>query len=392
MPSVQRTSDLTLLVGAGAATLLLSVASFFLAPVDSAPQLPGSSFASNPAGSRAVYLALQTAGYRVERSYEPLATLRRDPRSIVLVLTEPAVQASDQDLRAMRRLLEGGAVVLATGTAASTMLPDLRVGNPAREPASTARETMVSPISRGVPSIHATRGGRLAVGSAYVPVYGDAEHTAVVAATFGDGTAVWFAGVFPLTNEGIARAGHAELLANVLGPPGERAILWDEHYHGHSRSLWSYMAGTPLPYAVLQIGIVGLLALVSLSRRRSPPRAIYDETRSSPLEFIDSMGSLYERAGTAAGAVATIRARVRRGLVDVCGIPASVPDSQLAAAVGARAGWPADRVEALLGSSAKAARDPDLTPGEALTVTAGLQQLARDTRQRARQQRGEHYK
>ena len=384
MPALQRTSDLTLLVGAGTATLLLSAASFLIAPVDSTPQHPGSSFASNPAGSRAVYLALQAAGYRVERSYEPLATLRRDPSSIVLVLAEPAIDASVQDLRAMRRLLEGGAVVLASGSAASAMLPDLKVGNPGRERESTAHETMVSPISRGVPSIHLPRGGSLAVASTYVPVYGDDEHTAVLAATFGKGTAVWFAGVYPLTNEGIARAGHAELLANILGPSGDRTILWDEHYHGHSRSLWSYMAGTPLPYAVLQVGIVGLLALVSLSRRRSPPRAIFDEARSSPLEFIDSMGSLYERAGTAAGAVATIRARVRRALVDACGIPASASDGQLAAAVGTRAGWPADRVEVLLGSSAKAASDPGLAPGEALSVTADLQRLARDARRATR--------
>ena len=389
MPALQRTSDLILLVAAGAVTLLLSAASFLLAPVDSTPQLPGSSFASHPAGSRAVYLALQAAGHRVERSYEPLSTLRRDPSAIVLVLADPVVEASDQDLRAIRRLLEGGGVVLATGSAASAILPDLKVAGPARQPASTAHQTMVSPISRGVPTIHLPRGGSLPAGSAYVPVYGDVDHTAVLAAMFGKGTAVWFAGVYPLTNEGIARAGHAELLGNILGSPGGRTILWDEHYHGHSRSLWSYMAGTPLPYAVLQIGIVGVLALVSLSRRRSPPRAVYDDARSSPLEFIDSMGSLYERAGTAAGAVTTVRARVRRALVDVCGIPASASDAQLAAAVGARAGWPADRIEALLASSAKAMNDPGVAAGEALDVTAGLQQLARDARRGARRHRGE---
>jgi hypothetical protein len=390
MPAQQRTSDLTLLVAAGVVTLLLSVASFLLAPVDSTPQLAGSSFGSHPAGSRAAYLALKAAGYRTERSYEPLSTLRRDPSSIALVLAEPVVEASDQDRRAMRRLLEGGGIVLATGSAAAAMLPDLKASNPDRQPASAAHETMVSPLSRGVPTVHMPRGGSLGVASEYAPVFGDAERTAVLAARFGKGSAVWLAAVYPLTNEGIARAGHAELLANVLGRPGDRTILWDEHYHGHSRSLWSYMAGTPLPYAVLQIGIVGVLALLSLSRRRSPARAVHDEARSSPLEFIDSMGSLYERAGTAAGAVATVRARVRRGLVEVCGIPASASDAQLAAAVGPRAGWPVERVEALLGSSATAAQDSGAAPIDATSVTAGLQQLARDARRGTSQRRGEH--
>ncbi len=387
MPALQRTSDLTLLVAAGAVTLFLSATSFLLAPVDSTPQLPGSSFASHPSGSRAVYLALQAAGYQVERSYEPLSTLRRNPNSVALILAEPIAKASDQDQRAMQRLLEGGAIVLAIGRGASAMLPDLRVADPGAEASATAAATMVSPISRGVPAIHLPHGGRLADGSAYVPVYGDAERTAVLAANIGKGRAVWIAAISPFTNEGIAREGHAELLSNVLGTPGDRTILWDEHYHGHSRSLWSYMAGTPLPYAVLQIAIVGALALVSLSRRRSPPRAVHDEVRSSPLEFIDSMGSLYERAGTATGAVATVYRRARRTLVEACGMPLSASNGQLAAAVSARSGWPPDRIEALLVAGERAANDPTLPPGEALSVTAGLQELAREARRGARQRK-----
>jgi hypothetical protein len=248
---------------------------------------------------------------------------------------------------------------------------------------------MVSPISRRVPAIHLPHGGRLADGSAYVPVYGNAERTAVLVADIGKGRAVWVSAIYPFTNEGIARAGHAELLSNVLGAPGDRTILWDEHYHGHSRSLWSYMAGTPLPYAVLQIGIVGALALVSLSRRRSPARAVHDEVRSSPLEFIDSMGSLYERAGTATGAVATVYRRVRRTLVEACGMPSSASSAQLAAAVSVRSGWPADRIEALLAVSQKAVNDPSLPSGEALRITAGLQELAREARRGAQRKRGE---
>jgi hypothetical protein len=387
MPALQRTSDLTLLVVAGAVTLFLSATSFLLAPVDSTPPLPGSSFASHPSGSRAVYLALQAAGYRVERSYEPLSTLRRDPGSVALILAEPIAKASDQDRRAMQRLLQRGAVVLAIGRGASVMLPDLQVGSPRAEAAVSAAAAMVSPISRGVPAIHLPPGGSLADGSIYIPVYGDAERAAVVAANIGKGRAVWVAAIFPFTNEGIARAGHAELLSNVLGPPGDRTILWDEHYHGHSRSLWSYMAGTPLPFAVLQIAIVGALALVSLSRRRSPPRAVHDEVRSSPLEFIDSMGSLYERAGTATGAVATVYRRARRTLVEACGMPSSASNAQLAAALSARSGWPADRIEALLATGEKAANDPTLPSAEALSVTAGLQELARESRRDARGQR-----
>ena len=89
MPARKRTSDLTILVSAGIATVLLTVAAYLVAPVDSASDVAGSSYSSRPDGAKAAYLLLRQLEYDVERSFEPVAALQADPEATVLVLSEP---------------------------------------------------------------------------------------------------------------------------------------------------------------------------------------------------------------------------------------------------------------------------------------------------------------
>ncbi len=55
------------------------------------------------------------------------------------------------------------------------------------------------------------------------------------------------------------------------------------------------------------------------------------EPRTSPLEFIDTMGGLYERARASAAAVATVYAHVRRRLLTALGLPLNTGDERLVA-------------------------------------------------------------
>jgi len=378
MSAPRRSSDLTILVAAGVATVLLSIVSFIAAPVESLPPVDGSSYAAHPQGARAAYLALKAAGYRVERSFEPLTELARIPSPAVVILADPGEEPSQLDVRALRRFVEEGGVVLATGQSGAAFLPGAPTytAEPGRDPDSTMPVAVVSPFSRGVPEVRMTPApAALAADSPFIPVYGDAARPSVIAARHGGGRAVWWSASTPLTNDGITRAGHAELLANVLGSPSDRLVLWDEHYHGHTRSLWSYVAGTPVPFAGLQLVIVFVAALLSFSRRRWPLRRLPVEPRTSPLEFVDSMGALYERAGTAAGVVETVRARVRRTLVATAGLPSTVPDDRLGRAVAGRTSMEARKVEALLTESARAGRDVKLRPEDARSIVAALQEL-----------------
>jgi MoxR-like ATPase len=177
----------------------------------------------------------------------------------------------------------------------------------------------------------------------YEALYGRACDVVVRSARVGDGRIVWWAGSTPLTNEAIAEAHNFELLLNVLGS-GERTILWDEHYHGYGRSLWSYAAGTPLPWAAAHLALLAVAALLTWSRRPGPVRPAVLDARTSPMEFVETMGGLYERAAWRRGGAAAAR-RLRAALASACGLSADA--GRAACHDGGRPAWDISR-EALV--------------------------------------------
>jgi hypothetical protein len=377
MPASWRTSDLTVLAVAATGTILLTIASFVVTPPDVLPRSDGSSYGPHPDGARAAFLLLQQLGYPVERSFEPLAALRRDPATTALVLAQPSVQPSAQDVRALRDFVGRGGLVLITGPEAAWFVPEVprrtgtRSSHPRKQQASVPGALTAGGAEVELPSA----GSALPLESPFVPMYGSYEDAAVLAARFDRGRVIWWAGAGPLTNGGIAKPGHVELLLNSLGPVRDRGLLWDEFYHGHSRSLWSYVAATPLPIALLQIVGLGGAALFTYTRRRRPVRSPLVEPRTSPLEFIDTMGGLYERARATNAAVATVRSRVRRQLLDAAGLPPSTPDDRLASASRDRLGLGVE-VSTVMKRAHEGSIDPDLSAGEAVAIVAQLQALA----------------
>ncbi len=123
MPASWRTSDLTVLAVAGAGTVLLTAASFMVAPPDALPRNDGSSYAAHPDGARAAFLLLKELGYHVDRSFEPVTAIRHAPEHTVLVLANPSEAPSAQDVQALQTFVERGGLVLATGPAAAAFLP-----------------------------------------------------------------------------------------------------------------------------------------------------------------------------------------------------------------------------------------------------------------------------
>jgi uncharacterized protein DUF4350 len=388
MSASWRTGDLGILAIAAAGTIVLTAAAFIVAPTDALPRNDGSSFAAHSDGGRAAYLLLQDLGYRVERSFEPLASVTHDPERTALILANPSQHPSQQDVRALRRFVESGGVVIAAGSEASLFLP----GTPGRPGGRIARQrkqsaALPSALSHGVTQVEMPYAGTM-VGrdSPYVPVFGSYTEAAVLTARFEKGRAIWWAGSAPLVNAGIAKPGHLELFLNAVASPAGRTIVWDEFYHGHTRSLWSYLAATPLPYALLQSAGIVALALLTVARRRRPIRALVVEPRTSPLEFIDTMGGLYERARARHAAIGTVRDRVRRGLLAALALPSDASDERLAVAAAGRLPAALD-VPGTLERARQASIDPDVTDEGAVAIVAELQALAQRARdlQRHRQ-------
>jgi hypothetical protein len=376
-----KTADLTLLIAGGVLIALISTLTVLVAPPPDEGFARGSSFTSAPAGAKAAFLVLERLGYRVTRSFDPITVLTNDPSRSVLVIASPSEAPSDQDRRAVLAFLHRGGIVLATGSRGARFLPEFGGELAARDlldlRVERYRAVIPSGLAVGVPMIElASEVVGPAPRPGWVAVYGEGDEAVVYTARFGGGRAVWWAGSTPLTNASLGAPGNLELLLNVVGPPGSREVLWDEHYHGYSRTFLSYVSGTPLPWVLAQLGLIGVAAVVTYSRRSGPVRARVVPPRTSAMEFVTTMGGLYERAGVSAAAVATARARVRRVLRGACGLPASVTDEDLARFAAPRLGVDVRSLADLLRVSHADNAGPQASPKQALEIIDRLQALA----------------
>jgi len=173
--------------------------------------------------------------------------------------------------------------------------------------------------------------------------YGDREGPTVVGFRIGKGEVIWWADSMPLTNYGLKQSSNLMLFLNSVDPDGERPentrILWDEYFHGDRRSFWSYAAGTPAPWALGQLGVMAVAALLTFARRSGPVRPLAPASRLSPLEFIDALGALYQRKGAAREALKTGYHRFRFVLLRRLGLPSSASPDDISRGVRERLGW-----------------------------------------------------
>lgn len=371
-----RLSDRHLAIGALGLTALLVMAGAALVPPGSGAAAP-SSLSPAAAGGKAAYETLAALGYRIERSYEPLASLRTDPSTATLLVTG-SLEPSEQDRRALTAFVEAGGDVLLVGAHGAHFIGvEEGPGMPAARPPNVHRVIAPSPLSAGVTEI--TMGGHAGqprFGAAYVTLFAVNEQTPLVTtARIGLGRVTWLAAPTPLENAHLAAAGNLQLLLNVAGPPGARRVLWDEHYHGHTRSLWSYLVKTPLPWAGAQVALIAFTVLAAYSRRRGPVRPAGGDPRTSPLEFIRMLGEMYRRSATHGAAVAAARMRLGRAVASTCGVPPDGTDEQVARAIVSKTGADPRDVAATLEDARRAAADPAITGAAAVAVVARLQRL-----------------
>ncbi len=374
--------DLVVVAIAAALMLLVAGATSVISPPDEGLGLRGSSLSSGAAGGKAGFLLLRRLGYVVQRTFDPLVSLEANPATDMLVLMAPQQPPSNLDVAALTRFIEAGGVVLVAEQ--SSWLPSLKRGAVRTSPLTTPTAVVASPLALGAPAIRMDHlGAEGEPDPPYTTIYADARGAAVVAARIGRGRVVYWASAVPATNAAIDEPGHVELLVNAIGPPLDRRVLWDEHYHGHRRSAWSFASGTPLPAALAQLGVIGLAAFVTVSFRRRPLREVPDPPRTAPLEFIDTMGGLYERAGATTTAVTVALAHLRRRLIMVSGLPADADDASLARTAAARAGLSPESLAALLARARAASRGP-LAAAAAVSIVRSLQEASRAVDRQAR--------
>ncbi len=318
--------DKRLLLGCGALVVVLIVVVAVFSPANADDDPTPSSYSVAPHGARAALQLLQQAGYQVQRQEDSLDQLDETTAAhTTVIFAEPFLTNVSDSKESVQRILDQGARVLATGYAGGLLLPENAV---ASNPLPLDGSCDAHPTGLGELAGSGTI--RIAAAARWKPGNGaqQAEYTCqgeTVAVTYkaGKGTVVWWANSLPLENAGIQQKDNLVFFLNSVGPPATTHVLWDESLHGTPPSLMSYTRGTPLKWMGWQVLLVGALLLWSYGRRSGPLRPDPAIPRTAQIEFVHSLGSLYQAANATQTAIADAYQQCRQQLEQVFAIPQS---------------------------------------------------------------------
>ena len=232
-----------------------------------------------------------------------------------------------------------------------------------------------SPITRAAPEITIAAEASWQPYSSAYPLYSLNGQNVIVKYPYGRGEVLWWASATPLTNAGLKEAGNLEFLLACLGD-SNNDILWDEYIHGYRDTLALTVAHSTVKWVVLQLVLLGLAVLATFSRRSGPVCQPAGESRLSPLEFVQTLGGLYEKAGTPAVAVDICYQRFRYWLTRRLGMGSNVSLSDLEAAVRDRWARNDEHFTAILRRCESAKNDPYLNDSEALHLVQEIEEYA----------------
>ena len=334
-----------------------------------------SSFLNGRHGASAAYNLLAESGYSIERWEQPLGELAiKSDKSTVVIFADPFPRSTG-DFTAVDQILEHGGRILVTGISGGALAP-----GSASQPTSQLNSAACELTPQGFGAL--ANSGTVWMQPeaswkmnrpAYHADYNCAGDPAVVEYDEAAGHVVWWAGSTPLENASITRAGNLNLFLNALGSPTGHHFYWDESLHGDTKSQWFYAQGAALNLLIW--GGIGLafITVLSFSRRRGPVRDIPLPARSTPVEFIEALGSLYAKAGASATAVQLAYDRFRRTMGSLCGLKAMQMDAHsLAGALRNRFPAAGPDLENDLAECESAFHDDLLQPKKALAMVQKL--------------------
>ncbi len=361
-----------LAIAGGVFVLLVAVAMILAPGTDSSREVP-TTYSTASGGAKAAWLLLRESGYRVQRWERPPADLPA-PAGKVLILADPSAFPADHDRKALNEFVTNGGRIIATGLQATMFFPAIGMHG---EPMATNTWKQVpavalSPITRAAPRITLGPWAYFRASAPGLPLYADTERTRVLAQQVGKGDILFWVSPTPLTNAGLKEPGNLEFFLACVGPSDKVTVLWDEYFHGHRQSLTASVMRTPLPWLFAHLGLVALAVVLTWSRRSGPVFVPAGDTRLSPLEFVRTLGHLYERAGAAAVAVDVGYSRFRYWLTRRLGLPGDASPEMLESALRDRWRFDDKDFRATLAACEAAREQPDLRPKEAVRLVRAL--------------------
>jgi hypothetical protein len=209
-----------------------------------------------------------------------------------------------------------------------------------------------------------------------IPLYGTDDKAVAIQHVYGKGEIIWWAGATPLTNAGLREPGNLEFFLASVGDLQTTRVLWDEYFHGYRQSLSGTLAHTQIGWMFAQLGLLLVFVLVTFSRRSGPVRAVVEETRLSPLEFVETLGGVYQHSGASNVCVDVHYQRFRYWLIRRLGVAADTAIDDLERLVSERWHFQDPEFASALRRCELSRHQLDLPPKEALGLVQQLHGLA----------------
>lgn len=302
-------------------------------------------FSSAPDGAQALWLWLESLGYRPDSSVPGTFAVPADA-SVAFILEPEVPGVSGEEWQILDEWVQaGGTLVLAGegfGTAFSAAHLDFEIAYLEDEPPPVTMRTPLlhSPPPSGLDTLrpratlHSERDDfatLLAAGS------GTESEPVLVAIPRGEGLIYLSTLTYPFTNRGLKEGGNGLLALNFISLASPSETLWfDEWHHGRRNAgeqavtgpgqwLRSSPSGNSLLYAA---GVI-FLALLLAGRRFGRPVPLPDEKqRRSPAEHVTAVADLSRRAGHRRAVADYYRQEMKRALGRRLRIPASLDDEE----------------------------------------------------------------
>jgi len=375
MPSSVSPGDRKVLLIAAAAFVILVVLGFALAPSNTQDEA-ATSYSTASGGAKAAYLLLQELGYHVER-WQSSATQLKPDKNSVLIIADPAAIPDGKQRAAIERFISAGGRVITNGIVGATFLPEnyAEVNPMPSGPANEFPALMPSAITRAAPKI-TLAAATLWQHRSGIPLYGRNDDTVATRLPHGLGDAIWLASATPLTNAGIKETGNLEFVLAAIGDKLQTRVLFDEYVHGYGENENPEKSHPLLTALFLQSVVLALAVLFTFSRRSGPLRPMPPESRLSPLEFVETLGGLYEQAHAASVAVDVSYQRFQFWVTRRLGLANNASAEEIDRAVRERWRWDDDSLLDTLRSAASARYQPELPPREALRIVQSLYSYA----------------
>ncbi len=374
MPRLASGDRKILLIAAGAFVLLVGLG-LLLAPANTESEV-ATTYSTASGGAKASYLLLQELGYNVQRWEKDASELKGD-KNTVLILADPGSVPGSGEKAAVEKFMAAGGRVITNGIVGGMFLPDNSSEfNPEPKGLSQQYEALTpSAITRAAPRITLIPYASWSR-SAAIPLYGNKDNVYAAQYVHGAGDAIWLAAATPLTNAGIQATGNLEFLLAALGDKQKTRVLFDESIHGYGKSSKPEKSHPLTTALLLQSAVLALAALLTFSRRSGPLRTVPPPSRLAPLEFVETLGGLYQQAHAAAISVDVAYQRFQYQMTLRLGLNKNAGPADVARAVRDRWGLEDDAFLETLNSAASARYQPDLPQKHALAIVQKLHAYA----------------